>query len=126
MAKKQTAYDRKRHQRRDGFWPDSKEVIYDKRDEFGFCTIPRTVALVATLIRPTLFSGFTTRLRTRSHAGGGARSKHGYKTSVLAFAGSRRRQRRKLKTSRSSRGHSMMMTMTCLSNDGFPRRTLVL
>lgn len=51
MAKKLTAYDRKRHLRRDGFWPDAKEVIYDKREESGFCTIPRTVGLIATLIR---------------------------------------------------------------------------
>lgn len=51
MSKKLTAFDRRRHLRRDTFWPDSKEVIYNKREESGFCTIPRTIALVATLIR---------------------------------------------------------------------------
>lgn len=50
MAKKLTAYDKRRHQRRDEFWPDSAKVIYDKREENGFCTIPRSVAMIATLI----------------------------------------------------------------------------
>ncbi len=51
MAKALTAYDRKRHARRDERWAESKELIYNKKDESGFCTIPRTLVLVSTLIR---------------------------------------------------------------------------
>lgn len=32
-------------------WSKAQEIIYDKRNESGFCTIPRSLALVATLIR---------------------------------------------------------------------------
>jgi hypothetical protein len=51
MAKKITAYDMRRLARRDSIWPDSVEEIYNKANEAGFCTIPRTVSLVGTLIR---------------------------------------------------------------------------
>lgn len=51
MAKKITAFDRRRHARRDDLWSKAAESIYDKRNEAGFCTIPRSLALVATLIR---------------------------------------------------------------------------
>jgi len=51
MAKKITAFDRRRHARRDNLWNKDQEVIYDKRNESGFCTIPRSLALIATLIR---------------------------------------------------------------------------
>jgi hypothetical protein len=51
MAKLLTAYDRKRMARRDERWPESKDLIYNKREESGFCTVPRTLLLVSTLIR---------------------------------------------------------------------------
>lgn len=51
MAKKITAFDTKRQARRDALWPGSVEEIYDKSDESGFCTIPRTMSLIAVLIR---------------------------------------------------------------------------
>lgn len=51
MAKKLTQYDVKRRERRNGLWPESEKVIYDKREESGFCTLPRTLPLIATLIR---------------------------------------------------------------------------
>jgi hypothetical protein len=51
VPRKLNAYDRMRRERRDGFWPDSDAVIYDKTAESGFCTVPRTLALIATLIR---------------------------------------------------------------------------
>lgn len=50
MAKKLTVYDKKRQARRNEFWPQSSKVIYDKRDEAGFCTVPRSLAMIATLI----------------------------------------------------------------------------
>ena len=51
MARKITVAQRKRLHRRDELWPDSKGLIYDRKDESGFCTIPRTLVLVSTLIK---------------------------------------------------------------------------
>jgi hypothetical protein len=51
MPRKITSYDARRRALRNGLWPDSESVIYDKRDENGFCTVPRTLPLVATLLR---------------------------------------------------------------------------
>lgn len=51
MAKKYTAYDRRRLERRNGFWPEASQLIYNRKNESGFCTIPRTLAMVASAIR---------------------------------------------------------------------------
>src|SRR5687767_13078279 len=51
MTKKLTEYDRRRRELRNELWPDSEKAIYNRRDETGFCTLPRTLPLVATLIR---------------------------------------------------------------------------
>lgn len=51
MARKMTEYDRRRLERRNTIWADSAKVIYDKRNESGFCTVPRTLGLVCTLIK---------------------------------------------------------------------------
>src|SRR5690348_14278808 len=51
MAKKITQYDLRRRRKRDELWPDSESVIYDKTAETGFCTVPRTLPLITTLIR---------------------------------------------------------------------------
>jgi len=40
----------KREQIRDSLWPDSASLVWDRRKEKGFCTIPRTLALILTLI----------------------------------------------------------------------------
>jgi len=51
MARKLTHYDRRRLERRNSLWPESKALIYDKRNETGFCTVPRTLPLICTLIK---------------------------------------------------------------------------
>ncbi len=51
MAKLLTAWDKKRLAKRNEKWPDAATVIYDKRMESGFCTVPRTLAIVATMIK---------------------------------------------------------------------------
>jgi hypothetical protein len=51
MTRRMTAYDQRRRERRDSLWPDAKAAIYDKSDENGFCTVPRTLVLVSALIR---------------------------------------------------------------------------
>jgi hypothetical protein len=50
-AKKLTAYDLKRRKVRNALWKYASEVIYDRHDEKGFCTVPRSLALVSTLLR---------------------------------------------------------------------------
>ena len=40
----------RREKIRDGLWPDSASVVWDRKKEKGFCTIPRTLALILTLI----------------------------------------------------------------------------
>lgn len=43
---------RQRHrERRDKMWPDADDVIWYRKSEVGFCTIPRTLSLAATLIK---------------------------------------------------------------------------
>jgi hypothetical protein len=51
MGKKVTVAQRRRLARRAALWPDSHKLIYDKREESGFCTVPRTLSLVGTLIK---------------------------------------------------------------------------
>src|SRR5258708_4219270 len=40
----------KREQIRDALWPDAASLVWDRKKEKGFCTIPRTLALIFTLI----------------------------------------------------------------------------
>lgn len=40
----------RREQIRDGLWPDSASLFWNRKKEKGFCTIPRTLALILTLI----------------------------------------------------------------------------
>jgi hypothetical protein len=40
----------KREQIRDSLWPDAASLAWDRKKEKGFCTIPRTLALILTLI----------------------------------------------------------------------------
>lgn len=35
---------------RDQLWPDASSVVWNRKEEKGFCTIPRTLPLVMTLI----------------------------------------------------------------------------
>jgi hypothetical protein len=51
MAQPINAYDLRRRERRDQMWPDSEHEIYNRRGETGFCTVPRTLSLVATLTK---------------------------------------------------------------------------
>lgn len=51
MARKITQYDRRRLERRNRTWPDSKEAVYDRKEESGFCTVPRTLSLMCVLIK---------------------------------------------------------------------------
>src|SRR5688572_23551374 len=49
--KKLTQYDRKRRMLRDSLWGDrADELIYDRKAESGFFTLPRTMPLMLTLI----------------------------------------------------------------------------
>jgi len=49
--RKFSAYEKKRRAKRDRLWDDAETVVYDKRAEAGFCTVPRTLPLIAALIR---------------------------------------------------------------------------
>lgn len=40
----------RRLQVRDGIWPDAASFAWDRKKEKGFCTIPRTLTLILTLI----------------------------------------------------------------------------
>lgn len=40
----------RRLQVRDGIWPDASSFAWDRKKEKGFCTIPRTLTLILTLI----------------------------------------------------------------------------
>ena len=51
MGRKVTVMQRRRVERRSSLWPGSEHHIYDKKDESGFCTLPRTLNLTATLIK---------------------------------------------------------------------------
>jgi hypothetical protein len=51
MARKITATQLRRVERRESLWPGSEALIYNRKDESGFCTLPRTLSLIATLIK---------------------------------------------------------------------------
>jgi hypothetical protein len=51
MAKKLTQYDVRRREKRNALWDDAEAAIYNKREESGFCTVPRTLPLMTTLIK---------------------------------------------------------------------------
>ncbi len=51
VPRKLTKYDLKRLKRRNTLWPDAADVIYNRKDEFGFITVPRTLAMIGTLIK---------------------------------------------------------------------------
>lgn len=40
----------KRLQLRDQLWPNASNVVWNRKEEKGFCTVPRTLALLMTLI----------------------------------------------------------------------------
>jgi len=40
----------KREELRDGLWPDADDMVWDRKAEKGFCTIPRTLPLLMSLI----------------------------------------------------------------------------
>ena len=40
----------KRYELREQIWPNVTEELWDRKKEVGFCTIPRTLPLVMTLI----------------------------------------------------------------------------
>lgn len=42
---------RRRQERRSQVWPQAEKEIWSRKSETGFCTIPRTLGLIATLIR---------------------------------------------------------------------------
>ncbi len=46
-----TRYDLKRLKRRDTLWPDAADVIWNRKDETGFITVPRTLPMIGTLIK---------------------------------------------------------------------------
>jgi hypothetical protein len=51
MARKYTEYDERRRALRDSMWSDADDVVYNRRSESGFTTVPRTLPLVCTLLR---------------------------------------------------------------------------
>lgn len=51
MARKLTAFDKSRIELRDSFWPDAGDVVWNRREETGFVTVPRTLGLVCTLLK---------------------------------------------------------------------------
>ncbi len=51
MPRKLTKYDLKRLARRDSIWEDAREVIWNRKDETGFITVPRTLSMILTLIK---------------------------------------------------------------------------
>lgn len=51
MGRKMSQYDLKRIAIRDSLWPDSAGLVWNRRNESGFTTLPRTLPLIATLLR---------------------------------------------------------------------------
>ena len=51
MPRKFTQYDRRRLARRNSIWDDAEPHIYNRKEESGFITIPRTLPLVCTLLK---------------------------------------------------------------------------
>lgn len=51
MPRKLTRYDIKRLARRDTIWEDARDVIWNRKDETGFITVPRTLSMICTLIK---------------------------------------------------------------------------
>ena len=50
-AKKRPSQDERRLAFRGQLWPDSPTVVWNRKTEHGFCTIPRILLLVMTLIK---------------------------------------------------------------------------
>jgi hypothetical protein len=50
VAKPQSKSAARREQLRDALWPDAQSLVWNRKKEKGFCTIPRTLALILTLI----------------------------------------------------------------------------
>lgn len=48
-ARKRAAVDR-REKTRNALWPEAAGLVWDRKKEKGFCTIPRTLPLIMTLI----------------------------------------------------------------------------
>jgi hypothetical protein len=42
--------EQRRRETRDRFWPDADKIIWSRKTDHGFCTIPRTLPLIMTLI----------------------------------------------------------------------------
>ena len=48
---KKNQYDKIRIALRDKLWPDAESVVWNRSNETGFITVPRTLTLVCALIR---------------------------------------------------------------------------
>src|SRR6266705_1905449 len=51
MPRKLTKWDQKRLAKRDSIWEDASDVIWNRKNEAGFITIPRTLSMMMTLLR---------------------------------------------------------------------------
>jgi len=51
MPRKITKWDIKRLAKRDSIWEDASEVMWNRKNEAGFITIPRTLGMILTLIK---------------------------------------------------------------------------
>lgn len=51
VGKKRKTAQQRRVELRDSLWPDASERVWSRQKEDGYCTVPRTLPLVGTLIR---------------------------------------------------------------------------
>lgn len=51
VVTRKTQYDKARIQLRDSLWKDAPDRVWDRASEDGFVTLPRTLPLIATLIK---------------------------------------------------------------------------
>lgn len=62
MARKMGQYERNLLELRDKLWPDAAAVVWDRKEESGFSTVPRTLALIGTLQRHLVKSSDPSRV----------------------------------------------------------------